>query len=123
MATLLSWLWIAHTIEVDNAFEAAGSKQLGRRFRISLPLWTNGLRFIAEDGITVDSLGREAHATCNLAGLERWGWITVGDDDGVRRPGFGTQRGIKGTTVLRPTRGGSYARRIWPRVVTEIEDR
>ncbi len=121
--TLLSWLWIVHTIEVDNAFEAASFERVGRCFRISLPMWTNGLRLIPEDGTTVASLRQEARAVCNLAGLERWGWITVGDEGATRRHGFGTQRGIKDTTVVRPTRAGSYARRLWPRVVTEIEQR
>lgn len=114
LTSLLSWVWIAHTMEVDNAFEAAGSQRIGRHFRISLPMWTNALRFIAEDGITVDALCREARAACNIGGLERWGWISVGDERGKRRDGFGTQRGVKGDTVLRPTRGGMYACRLWP---------
>jgi hypothetical protein len=52
LTTLLSWGWIAFTIEADNAFEAAGSERVGRLFRISLPMWANGLRFIGADGIT-----------------------------------------------------------------------
>lgn len=123
LATLLSWLWIAHTIEIDNAFEAASSERIGRHFRISLPMWTNGLRFIVDDGLTVDELRSQARAACNIGGLERWGWITVGDELGKRRAGFGTQRGVKGETVLRPTRGAVYARRLWPRVVSKIEGR
>ncbi len=54
LTTLPSWTWIAHTIEVDNTFEAGGSGRLGRQSRTSLPIWTNGLRFIDEAGITVD---------------------------------------------------------------------
>ncbi len=123
LTSLLSWVWIAHTMEVDNAFEAAGSQRIGRHFRISLPMWTNALRFIAEDGITVDALCREARAACNIGGLERWGWISVGEERGTRRDGFGTQRGVKGETVLRPTRKGMYARRLWPRVLSEVEGR
>jgi hypothetical protein len=110
-------------MEVDNAFEAASSRRIGPHFRISLPMWTNGLRFIAEDGITADALRREARAACNIGGLERWGWISVGDQPRRSRPGFGTQRGVKGDTVLRPTRKGVYARRLWPRVLTEVEGR
>ena len=79
LTTLLSWVWIAHTIEVDNGFEVIGAERVGRHVRISLPMWTNGLRFIAEDGITVDELQARAHAACNIGGLERWGWISVGD--------------------------------------------
>jgi hypothetical protein len=119
----MSWVWIAHTIEVDNAVEATNSERVGRLFRISLPMWTNGLRFIDENGITVDELRARARAACNIGGLERWGWISVGDVGGPRRDGYGTHRGVKGDTVLRPTRAGVYARRMWPRSVGEVEDR
>jgi hypothetical protein len=78
LTTLLSWGWIAFTIEADNAFEAAGSERVGRLFRISLPMWANGLRCIGADGISVRELRAQARAACNIGGLERWGWITVG---------------------------------------------
>jgi hypothetical protein len=121
LSTLLSWGWVAHTIEVDNAVEAAGSEHLGRRFRISLPMWTNALRVIDEGGITVAELGARARAGCNIGGLERWGWIAVGEVGGRRREGFGTHRGVKADTVVRPTRAGAYARRLWPRVLGRVE--
>jgi len=120
LTTLLAWAWIAHTIEVDNAFEALGAERVGRRFRVSLPMWTNGLRFIDDDGVTIDVLRARARAACNIAGLERWGWISVGDG-GAERDGFGTHRGVKGDTVVRPTRAGAYARTLWPQVVSGIE--
>jgi len=123
LTTLLSWAWVAFTIEVDNAVEAAGSERTGRLFRLSIAMWANGLRCIPEDGITVDELGAQARAACNLGGLERWGWITVGDAAGGRRDGYGTQRGVKGGTMLRPKRAGSYARRLWPRAVADVEQR
>jgi hypothetical protein len=123
LTTLLSWAWIAFAIEADNAVEAAGSDRVGRLFRISLPMWANGLRFIDGDGITVDELRARARAACNVPGLERWGWITLGEPGPKRRPGFGTQRGVKGDTVLRPTRAGAYARRLWPRAVAGVEQR
>ena len=132
LTTLLSWTWIAHTIEADNAFEAAGSERVGRYFRISLPMWTNGLRCIEGEGITVDELRSRARASCNIGGLERWGWISVGEvgeggsvgEGGKkRRDGFGSHRGVNGHTVVRPTRAGAYARRLWPRVLTGVEER
>jgi hypothetical protein len=123
LTTLLSWPWIAHTIEVDNAFEAAGSDRVGRLFRISLPMWTNGLRFIGEDGITVGELRTRACASCNLGGLERWGWISMGAAGAGRRAGFGTQRGVNDSTIVRPTRAGAYARRLWPEVLRRVDDR
>jgi hypothetical protein len=123
LTTLLSWAWTAMTIEVDNAVESAASERVGHRFRISLPMWTNGLRLIDDDGITVDGLRARACAACNLGGLERWGWLSVGEPGGPRRAGFGTRRGITGDTVLRPTRAGAYARRLWPRQVGAVEER
>jgi hypothetical protein len=123
LTTLLSWVWIAYTIEVDNAFEVASSERAGRAFRISLPMWTNGLRSIDDDGITVDELRAHARAACNIGGLERWGWISVGDVGGRRRDGYGSGRGVNGDTVVRPTRAGAYARRLWPRAVHDVEGR
>jgi hypothetical protein len=123
LTTLLSWVWIAFTIEADNAVEAAGSERVGRLFRISLPMWVNGLRFIGPDGISVGELRVRARAACNLGGLERWGWITVGDAPGGRRPGYGSHRGVTSGTVLRVTRAGAYARRLWPEVVASNEQR
>jgi hypothetical protein len=123
LTTLLSWAWISFSIEADNAFEASGAARVGRHFRISLPMWTNGLRFIDGNGVKVDDLRSLARASCNLGGLERWGWISVGDGAGERRDGYGTQRGIRGATIVRPTRAGLYARRLWPRVLIEVEDR
>lgn len=121
--TLLSWVWIAFTIEVDNAVEAAGSARVGRLFRISLPMWTNGLRLIDEHGVTVNDLRLRARASCNVGGLERWGWITVGDDTSNRRDGYGSGRGLTGHTILRPTPAGVYARSVWPGVLDDVESR
>jgi hypothetical protein len=123
LTTLLSWAWVAFTIEVDNAVEAEGADRVGRLFRISIAMWANGLRCIGEDGITVDELRAQARAACNIGGLERWGWITVGDPGGGRRDGYGTHRGVKGGTVLHPRRAGSYARRLWPQAVADVEQR
>jgi hypothetical protein len=95
LITLVSWAWIAFVIEVDNDFEARSTGHVGRVFRISFPMWANGLRLIPEDGIPVDELARQAGARCNVAGLERWGWITVGESGGARRAGYGSKRGIR----------------------------
>jgi hypothetical protein len=122
LGTLLSWAWVAFTIEVDNAFEAEGSGRFGRRFRISLPMWANGLRVIAEEGVTLSHARSAARAHCNLGGLERWGWVKVGTEPWGRRTGFGSSRGITADTVLRPTSAGSEARRLWPAVVARTEE-
>jgi hypothetical protein len=123
LTALLSWGWVAFTIEADNAVEAAGSERVGRLFRISLPMWANGLRFIGADGISVGELRVRAQAACNIGGLERWGWITVGDAGNGRRDGYGSHRGVTSGTVLRVTRAGACARRLWPEVIAGVEQR
>jgi hypothetical protein len=126
LATLLSWVWTAHVIEVDNAFEVASAARFAggpRPFRISLVMWANALRLIDEDGVTVDDLHARARATGNVPGLERWGWIVVGDGGPGRRAGYGSGRGIRGSTILRPTRAGRFARRVWPQPVDHVETR
>jgi hypothetical protein len=120
---LLSQVWIAFAIEADGAVEAGATDRVRRLFRISLAMWCNGLRFIDGDGITVGDLSARAHARCNIGGLERWGWITVGDTGAGRRDGYGTGRGVTAGTVLRPTRAGAYARRLWPQTVADVEQR
>jgi hypothetical protein len=122
MTTLLSWAWTAFTIEADNVFEARGRARFGRRFRISLAMWANGLRVIDEGGVTVSDAQAAARAACNLGGLERWGWISVGDPGSGRRPGYGSARGIRADTDLHPTQAGSTARRLWPSVVGRVEE-
>ena len=123
LSALLSWVWIAHVIEVENAFESAGFEWVGQHFRISLPMWTNGLRFIHDDGITVDELRSRAGAACNIGGLERWGWISVGDVGGRRRDGYGSHRGVRGNSILRPTRASRLRLSAVAPHVGAVEDR
>ena len=96
LTTLLSWVWVAWTIELDKAFEAVTEARVGRAFRISLAMWANGLRLIDEDGITVKAL-QAPGAACNLAGLERWRWIAIGEQTDERREGYGSSRGSGAT--------------------------
>ena len=96
---------------------------MGRLFRISVSFWANGLRLIDDDGIAVADLRSRAGAGCNVPGLERWGWIHIGDGDPGerRRDGFGSSKGVKPETRLRPTRAGTWARRVWPEKVGQVE--
>lgn len=122
LTALLSWAWIAQVMEIDNAVEAAGAERVGRLFKISLPMWANALRLIDAEGITLGELGRQAGAACNVGGLERWGWISVGEEAGPR-PGRGTARGLWADTVIFPTRAGRYARRLFAEMVDAVEQR
>ena len=52
-------------------------------------------------------------AITNLAGLRRWGYITI--DEGSADDGT--------DPVVRPTRGGRHAQRVWAPLAAEIEGR
>lgn len=121
LSTLLSWTWIAFSMEADNLFEERSAPHRGRAFRISLACWTNALRAIPSEGITVAALYEQTGAASNLGGLERWGWVTVGDPAVARRAGFGTLRGLRADTIIRPSRLGAYARRTWPSVLDQVD--
>ncbi len=123
ITALVAQTWIAFAIEADNAFEASATERVRRLFRISLAMWTNGLRAIDNEGTTVDDVRARTHANCNIGGLERWGWIEVGPERDTRRAGYGSSRGIKADTIVRPTRAGAFARRVWPEVVADVERR
>ena len=123
LTTLLSWAWIAFAMEADNAVDATDPRHVGARFRISLAMWANALRVIGDDGTTLDELRYAARAGANIGGLERWGWISVGDVAAGRREGYGTSRGLRGDTVLRLTRAGAFACELWPRVIADVEER
>ncbi len=126
----LSQVLLAFTIETDNQVEQ-GLRDTGAR-PVSLVMWSNVMRYVTDDGTTV---GGVAHATCQphkpvasiVGGLERWRYLAVDHDprDGAvpRREGFGSARGVKPQTVLRPTTAGAVARTLWEPLVGEIEDR
>ena len=113
LPTLLSRALIAFTIEFDNEFEhrmphrtARGPQARSGRgpWLVSLAMWANFLRFVDAGGVTlteVDDLAR----LVNLGGLQRWGYVTV--DDGM----------------VRLTRAGQGARRVWAPLGAQIESR
>src|SRR5271154_6471599 len=95
LPTLLSQVLAAFTIEFDNEFEhqmpnrvtrlrAAGEWNSGlspRPWLVSMVMWSNLMRFVTEDGLTVSKLQVLAHtAKLSLKGMERWGYIRVGPD-------------------------------------------
>ena len=41
----------------------------------------------------------------------------------MRRAGYGTGRGMGADTLLRPTRAGLYAQKLWPRTISAVEER
>ena len=126
LPTLLSQVLIAFTIEFDNEAEQrmvhrttmgrADAARTGEAQRgpwlVSLPMWANFMRFVDPGGVPMSDLAGLAAIT-NLAGLRRWGYITI--DEGSADAGT--------DPVVRPARGGRHAQRIWAPLAAEIEGR
>ncbi len=69
-------------------------------------MWSNCLRYVGEEGVSVQCLPQLARTETNMHGMQRWGWIRVGPD-----------------RVIRPTRAACRAREIWPSVLDNVEER
>ena len=123
LTTLLAQALVAYTIEFDNEFEhrmphrTSRDSSSGGPWLVSLVMWSNCMRFVDDDGITIRELERLARTKTNLDGMRRWGYITV---DGraakpARRPGP--------DSVLRATPAGRQARETWEPLFDEIQRR
>src|SRR6516164_7759664 len=102
----LSQVLIAHTIEFDNASEMVARGHGSRHFLVSRPFWMNLMRFVGDDGVTVAELRTAAPGSpvkSILGGLERWGYVALGDAGrgAPRRSGFGSSRGLTDATSVR----------------------
>jgi len=132
LSVLLSQLLIAHTIELDNEFERRLAASGASPRVVSIVMWSNFLRFV-EHGIAVSELQQAtqlpaARTLSMLAGMERWGYVCVAPRQAAgppktRRDGFGSARGVHGEWIVRPTPAGRTAQRLWPSLLTEIDQR
>ena len=132
LPTLLSQVVIAFTIEFDNESEQQMSKTWARPFGVSMVMWSNFMRFVKPEGTSVGELAARSCVPRNavasvVGGMERWGYITVdhAPADGVApvRKDFGSGRGVKADTLIRPSQVGALAIKIWEPLAGEIEDR
>lgn len=115
LPTLLSRLLIAFTIEFDNEAEhrlehrttvgAAGGTGRGP-WLVPQAMWANFMQFVGGDGVPLHEVDDLARIT-NLAGLQRWGYITLGPDPADGRPA------PRGDWIVRPTRAGRRAQEMW----------
>jgi DNA-binding MarR family transcriptional regulator len=126
LATLLSQLLLAFTIEFDNEFEhrmphrttsgGTGGRRRGP-WLVSQPMWANFMQFVGEGGLPLHDVSDLVHLT-NLAGLERWGYVTVGPD-----PGDGRPAPPRRDWIVLPTPAGRRAQEVWEPLAGTIEDR
>lgn len=134
---------VAFTIELDNQFELRMSDAGHSGARLSLMLWSNLMRFLTEEGVTVRTLAAQALAPENqvkfeLGCLERWGFVALRADSSDDRPiptrahrlagrilrdGWGSGRGIRSGWMVLLTGKGRKACEIWPPLPGEIERR
>jgi DNA-binding MarR family transcriptional regulator len=126
LPTLLSQLLIAFTIEFDNEAEhrlphrttQGGASGQGRGpWLVSQAMWANFMQFVGEDGVPLREIGDLVGLT-NLAGLERWRYITVGPDPADQRPAPPRR-----DWIVRPTRAGRRAQEVWEPLAGSIEGR
>jgi hypothetical protein len=124
LSALLSQILVAYTVELDSEFER---RMLGTQAaaRLSLVIWLNVLRFLAEGPVSVRTLAARALAAeeqgkAALGCLERWGVILLQPG---KRAGFGSGRGIRADWPVRLTASGETAIRIWPELIAQIDAR
>jgi DNA-binding MarR family transcriptional regulator len=127
LSMLLSQALVAFTLEFDNEFEhriphhttAGSAAPTGRLWLTSQVMWENVVRYLEPDGVTVGLLHERSRTISDtLAGLRRWGYVTVD-------PWSGTAGGGRASdgAVVRPTRAGRRAQEVWRPLGGEIEGR
>jgi methyltransferase (TIGR00027 family) len=126
VSALLSQALVAFTIEVDNQAE----RQLPHRttwgpaaksgrgpWLVSLAMWANFLRFLPAGGVPLRDVADLVPLT-NLAGLERWGYVTVGPDAADSRPAPPRR-----DAIVRPTTWGRRAQDVYQPLAALIGER
>jgi hypothetical protein len=142
LPTLLSQLLVAFTVELDNEFERRMGEAGYVGAQLSLVVWTNLMRFLAEGPVAVGKLA--ARALCPQEGakallgcLERWGFVSLeaarpretpsprskAREFLGKRDGWGSGRGIRADLRVVPTAKGAKAIETWTPLEAEIEER
>ena len=125
LSALLSQVLVAFIVECDNEFErrmphstTSHGRTPGAPWLVSMAMWSNCLRFVGEEPITVGELERRARARTNLDGMRRWGYIDVRPDPDDRRA-----RPPRRDLTVRPTAAGLQAQQIRRPLPGVIENR
>jgi hypothetical protein len=128
LPTLLSQALVAYTIEFDNETEhllphrtsSHGTTDAPgpRPWLVSLVMWCNCMKFVGPDGVQLGEMERLARTRTNVAGMQRWRYITVTPGPTDRA---GTRPGPD--AVVRATEGGRKAQEVWGPLFGVIDDR
>lgn len=128
LPTLLSQVLAAFTIEFDNEAECQmthrttrhGAKGGSRQgpWLVSMVMWSNCMRFLGDEPLSVAELERRARTKTNLAGMQRWGYITIAPD-----PNDAEKKPSASALLVRPTPSGRNAQEVWGPLFQVIEQR
>ena len=143
LSALLSQVLVAFTLEFDNEFERRMSQAGHPGATLSLTVWANLMRFLAERGapmheLAVQALAPETQVKFELGCLERWGFVALRPGASDERPvptrahrlagrilrdGWGSGRGIRSGWIVLLTGKGRQACEIWSPLSGVIERR
>jgi DNA-binding MarR family transcriptional regulator len=124
LSALLSQALVAFTIEFDNEAERQIQHRTtdhggtGGVWLVSMAMWLNCMRYAGEEPITVGEMRRLARGGTNLAGMQRWGYITVMPDPADSRP-----KPPQSDQLVRATGKGLRAKAVWEPLTAEVEQR
>jgi DNA-binding MarR family transcriptional regulator len=125
LSALLSQALVAFTIELDNAWESAVPHHTTlyggpprSLYATSLRQWSNFMRVLGPDGLTVAELERQTLARPQLDGMRRWGYVTFAPD-----PDDPRSKPPARAHLVVPTPAGRQAQAIWRPLPEAIEQR
>jgi hypothetical protein len=124
LATLLSQILVAFTIEFDNEAEhrlphrttehgISADRALHSPWLTSMVMWFNCMQHLGDGPIPLRELELRARTPTNLHGMQRWGYILVTND--VGDPFDFRPQPRRATSVVRATAAGQAAPRSGPR--------
>lgn len=119
LPTLLSQALVAFTIEFDN--EAEHQLRHGSHdapWLTSMVMWSNCMRFVGEEPVTVGQIEDSARTITNWNGMQRWGYVVVAPDPSQSRP-----KPPRRDWLVRATPKGRAVRAIWKPLFEVIEKR
>jgi DNA-binding MarR family transcriptional regulator len=135
----LSVLLVAYTIEYDNEFEhhmpnkttafgpggpasavTPSGAEVKRTWLASKVMWANFMRYVPPDGVPLELV---KYLPANLAGLQRWGFISVREPDGSLALGGSAPPRPGPDALVKATRAGRLAQGIWRRLDEAIDRR
>lgn len=128
LPTLLSQTLVTYIIELDNEFEHRMPHRTTDHGRspgasrgpwlASVAMWSTCMRFVGEEGLRVRDRAKVARTRTNLAGLRRWGYITL-----ERDPADWRVTPPEADLIIHTTAAGRQANETWREVFDVIEPR